>query len=135
MKLLTSQDRLRRPLISIRIILTIFFRGSEFCVFFFLIFFIISPSAHLNKRSASEALPILLHLVQKGNTTVYEWRTGVEPTSVEKDLNTTLKFGDEEEAAEDTNGEIDFGIDFGTDEAADVNLDQVYLLLDFFVLL
>lgn len=76
------------------------------------------------QRSASEALPILLHLVQRGNTTVYEWRTGVEPTSVEKDLNATLKFGDEEEAAEDTNGEIDFGIDFGTDEAADVNLDQ-----------
>lgn len=56
---------------------------------------------------------------------MYEWRTGVVPTSVEKDLNVTLKFGDEEEANADTNGEIDFGIDFGTDEAADVNLDQV----------
>ncbi len=69
----------------------------------------------------------MYHFVQKGNTSVYEWRTGIEPTNVERAPNVTLKFGDEEEENADNNAEIDFGIDFGTDnfENADVNLDQV----------
>lgn len=29
-------------------------------------------------------MPLLRHVQERGNTTVYEWRRGVEPTTVER---------------------------------------------------
>lgn len=64
-------------------------------------------------------MPILAHLINKGNTTVFEWRTGIEPKIIEKPDPFTFNFGDEEEKVqEDT---IDFG-DFDID-ASNVQLD------------
>ncbi|XP_064380712.1 CDK5 regulatory subunit-associated protein 3 isoform X1 [Dromaius novaehollandiae] len=33
---------------------------------------------------AEQVVPLLRHVVKRGNTTVYEWRTGLEPTRVER---------------------------------------------------
>lgn len=76
------------------------------------------------QRKPSESLPILAHFIEKGNTTVYEWRTGQVPLQVERAAEAVLMFGDEEQD-EIVNDEIDFGI-----EAIDVedlnsgNLDE-----------
>lgn len=83
------------------------------------------------QRQPSESMPVILHLIQKGNTTVYEWRTGIEPSQVEREADVTMKFGDEAEEVEGSN-EIDFGddgIDFGDDgnntEGADEGADGI----------
>lgn len=34
--------------------------------------------------SAEPVLPLLRHVGRRGNTTVYEWRTGLEPVRVER---------------------------------------------------
>lgn len=68
-------------------------------------------------------MPILLHFIQKGNTTVYEWRTGSAPLQIEKALEVPIKFGDEEEEAEGTD-EINFDIDVATLEPT-IDLNDV----------
>ncbi len=64
---------------------------------------------HFFQRKSAESLPILVHFIHRGNTTVYEWRTGEAPLQVERPPDAVYTFGDEqhEEAAD----EIDFGID------------------------
>lgn len=54
----------------------------------------------------------------KGNTSVYEWRTGTAPTKIEK---TPIKydFGEEEQAKVVKNDEINFDVD-------NIVLDEVY---------
>lgn len=66
------------------------------------------------QRNPSTSLPILLHFIQKGNTTVYEWRTGSAPLEIEKAPEVPIKFGDEEET--EGNDEIDFDIDIANIE-------------------
>jgi hypothetical protein len=60
-------------------------------------------------------LPTLGYLIKRGNTTVYEWRTGVAPKHVEKAQDVAFNFGDEAEnqAHADAEDKIDFG-DFDT---------------------
>ncbi|CAF0731185.1 unnamed protein product [Brachionus calyciflorus] len=65
------------------------------------------------QRKDSEALCILGYLIKKGNTTVYEWRTGFEPKVVEKPEIAFYNFGDEEEKSKEEET-IDFG-DFSID--------------------
>ncbi|XP_068775480.1 CDK5 regulatory subunit-associated protein 3 isoform X3 [Struthio camelus] len=36
------------------------------------------------ESSTEQVVPLLRHMVKRGNTTVYEWRTGLEPTRVER---------------------------------------------------
>ena len=64
-------------------------------------------------RTSDECLPVLMHFIQKGNTTVYEWRTGIEPSHIEKTIDSTYNFGDqnEEEASEEINFDIDIAAD------------------------
>lgn len=52
-------------------------------------------------------MPILFHIINKGNTTVYEWRTGIEPKIIEKSDQFTFNFGDEQDKIEEDT--IDFG--------------------------
>ena len=61
-------------------------------------------------------LPMLGYLIKKGNTSVYEWRTGVQPKYVEKAQDVTYQFGDDEAENNDAAEEdkIDFG-DFEVD--------------------
>lgn len=47
-------------------------------------------------RPSNESLTILAHFVKKGNTTVFEWRTGIVPEQVERPKETQLDFGNEE---------------------------------------
>ncbi|KFB49189.1 AGAP009811-PA-like protein [Anopheles sinensis] len=64
---------------------------------------------------SQECLPLLRHVVAKGNTTVYEYVYGEPPLAVEEP---TVKFQVQEPANEEDAGAIDFGddgaaIDFG----------------------
>lgn len=52
-------------------------------------------------------MPILCHIINKGNTTVYEWRTGIEPKIIEKPDPFSFNFGDEINKIEADS--IDFG--------------------------
>lgn len=61
-------------------------------------------------------MPILGYLIRKGNTTVYEWRTGTEPKKIERPKETSYSFDDESEKTENhitIEEKIDFG-DFAT---------------------
>lgn len=58
-------------------------------------------------------MPLLGYLIKKGNTTVYEWRTGSVPQRVEKHEQFVFNFGDEEQNQEEED-KIDFG-DFSVD--------------------
>ena len=49
----------------------------------------------LTKRSASDSLSILGHFIKKGNTTVFEWRTDIEPSQIERPKETQFDFGNE----------------------------------------
>lgn len=53
------------------------------------------------------------YVIKKGNTTVYEWRTGSVPQKIEKNTSVSVNFGDEEEVIDD---KIDFG-------GVDLNID------------
>lgn len=58
---------------------------------------------------------MLGYLIRKGNTTVYEWRTGSEPKKIERPAQVQYIFGDDEEKKANNGGEqeqedkIDFG--------------------------
>lgn len=90
------------------------------------------------QRKENEALPILGYLIKKGNTTVYEWRTGAQPKVIEKPDLFSYNFGDEEEKSkeEDT---IDFG-DFSIDtqnvelETAGAEVKSLIIQTNFFLL-
>lgn len=75
-----------------------------------------------------ESLPMLSYLIRKGNTTVYEWRTGVEPKKIEKPHQTDYIFGEDDSHKADNTEEdkIDFG-DFSTVDTgeAQVNLSTI----------
>jgi hypothetical protein len=59
-------------------------------------------------------LPTLGYLIKRGNTSVYEWRTGVAPQHVERGQDVTYTFGDEDETAKKNGeGEEEDQIDFG----------------------
>ena len=67
---------------------------------------------------------MLSYIVKRGDTTIYEWRTGIQPTSVERPSDVEVKFGDEkaetteQESAAADGGYIDFdigGAGFSTD--------------------
>lgn len=75
------------------------------------------------QRKPNESLPILKHFIEKGNTTVYEWRVGVAPAEVEKAAEIPLVFGDEEK--EEVSDEIDFGIDVANIDDKIEGLDEV----------
>jgi hypothetical protein len=63
----------------------------------------------------SSCLSTLGYLIKKGNTTVYEWRTGVAPKHVEKAQEVAYNFGDE---TENQTNEAEDKIDFGDFDAA-----------------
>ena len=72
----------------------------------------------------------MLHFIQKGNTTVYEWRTGSAPLEIEKAPEVPIKFGDEEET--EGNDEIDFDIDIANIEPSiDLNTVPICFCLTF----
>ena len=88
---------------------------------------------HLNRffilfyltRNESEALANLKYFIIHGNTTVYEWRTGIAPKTIEKPK---IQYDfDEEPLVESTTedfAEIDFGL---TDEAVLVEVRKLNL--------
>lgn len=103
-------------------------------------------------EKATEVLPLLQFVVERGNTTVYEWRYGEPPLKIEPDP-VNIEFDDEEQQGSGDQidfgdpGEIDFGslstdaIDFGDGDHAggeidwggvdaDVNVDPVDLSAD-----
>ncbi|GFN75969.1 Cdk5 regulatory subunit-associated protein 3, partial [Plakobranchus ocellatus] len=65
---------------------------------------------------ASLNLLLLKHLIDKGNTTTFEWRTGRTPDQVE-DQNVSIDLSDEMEVATEGDVDIDWGatdtVDFG----------------------
>uniref|UniRef100_U3ETW8 CDK5 regulatory subunit-associated protein 3 n=1 Tax=Micrurus fulvius TaxID=8637 RepID=U3ETW8_MICFL len=63
--------------------------------------------------STEQVVPLLRHVQAQGNTTIYEWRRGVKPISVERPKTEEVKKMVEEEA-------IDWG-DFGTEETVSVS--------------
>lgn len=67
-----------------------------------------------DRKDLDLCLPTLGFLIKKGNTTVYEWRTGVQPKHVEKAQDVEYNFGDESDGKNDSEDKIDFG-DFETD--------------------
>ena len=75
-----------------------------------------------DRKELDQCLPTLGYLIKKGNTTVYEWRTGVEPKHVEKVQDVVYSFGDEEESKNEAAEEekIDFG-DFDINPVANEN--------------
>ena len=60
-------------------------------------------------------MPILNDLIKKGNITVYEWRTGLVPVQLERPAEIDYKFGDENDADHDDDGEINFDINEAID--------------------
>ncbi|XP_013413714.1 CDK5 regulatory subunit-associated protein 3 [Lingula anatina] len=83
-------------------------------------------------RSDFSVLPLLGHVVDKGNSTVYEWRTGNKPDTVEE-ITFNYVVEDEEVIGEQEDVEIDWGdpvldtggdsIDFGDDIAIEVSAE------------
>lgn len=78
---------------------------------------------HGTKPAVSELIPLLRYVIENGNTTMYEYKYGKKPTSVEtpkeelKEEGTTNE--DEIDFGDGGNQEIDFGdngIDFGAVE-------------------
>ena len=62
-------------------------------------------------RKSPEILPMLNYTVKKGNTTVYEWRTGSVPKKIEKNPNVSYAFGDDETEENSKNEDkIDFDV-------------------------
>ncbi|XP_042331797.1 CDK5 regulatory subunit-associated protein 3 [Sceloporus undulatus] len=60
-------------------------------------------------NSTEQVVPLLRHVQARGNTTIYEWRRGVKPTSIERPKT--------EEVKEEAVDEIDWG-DFGAESAS-----------------
>lgn len=88
-------------------------------------------SLYENFSSSKHCLPVVRHLINSGNTTVYEYKYGEAPVKIEEPA---LKFKLEDEEQNDgidfgdDGGDIDFGdsgneIDFGGD--GDVNLEVI----------
>lgn len=74
-------------------------------------------------------LTVLHHIIEKGNTTTYEWRTGDIPEIVEEPKIDIALPGD---IHSDTDDQIDFGdtgsaIDFGDDSSSSPNGDYVHI--------
>lgn len=64
-------------------------------------------SYFFQRKSNDSALAMLGYVIKKGNTTVYEWRTGSQPKQIEKPEDVSYNFGDEENVNQDT---IDFDV-------------------------
>ena len=62
-------------------------------------------------------MPLLGFLIKKGNTTVYEWRTGAQPAHVEKQSDRVFNFGEENDSATKEADEQENKIDFGDFDA------------------
>ncbi|GFR99291.1 CDK5 regulatory subunit-associated protein 3 [Elysia marginata] len=69
-----------------------------------------------NSDLESQNVPLLKHLINNGNTTTFQWRTGRKPTQVE-DQTVSIDLSDETEATIEEEADIDWGatdnIDFG----------------------
>ncbi|KAH0626789.1 hypothetical protein JD844_001991 [Phrynosoma platyrhinos] len=61
--------------------------------------------------SSEQVVPLLRHVQARGNTTIYEWRRGVKPTSIERPKTEEVKEEGVDEAV------IDWG-DFGAESAS-----------------
>ncbi|XP_043530684.1 CDK5 regulatory subunit-associated protein 3 [Chiloscyllium plagiosum] len=83
--------------------------------------------------SVSEPIaPLLKHIQLKGNTTVYEWRTGQAPSAIERPANMviqqptessdTIDWGDDGVSGMDQSGDIDWGIT--VEDNAEVNSEE-----------
>jgi len=75
------------------------------------------------KRNPSEALPYLSYLIKNGNKTVFEWRTGIKPTSIERPA-CNYDFGEEDkqEVVSTDADEINFDLnDVVLDETGDID--------------
>ncbi len=71
-------------------------------------------------------MTVLDFVIRNGNATVFQWRTGSEPSQIERPEDVKYVFGDEEElkaANQDQEDSIDFGIPDIVD--ADELVDQV----------
>ncbi|XP_012260611.2 CDK5 regulatory subunit-associated protein 3 [Athalia rosae] len=81
----------------------------------------------LGRQHDGGCVPMIKYIIDKGNTTTYEWTYGEAPLSID-DTSMNLNFDDDEEETQKDN-EIDFGdesrqeIDFGQlDDEAGINL-------------
>jgi hypothetical protein len=68
-------------------------------------------------------LPTLGYLIKKGNTTVYEWRTGAQPKQIEKSKDIAYNFGDDQDQNGTENQKEEDKIDFGDFETDNIVLD------------
>lgn len=78
---------------------------------------------------SSECLPLLNFIIEKGNTTTYEWKTGEAPEIVEETKSGITVQGMNQNDLDD---QIDFGdagsgIDFGDDSSSTPNGDYVHV--------
>jgi hypothetical protein len=72
------------------------------------------------QRKLSDSLPILAHIIHKGNTTVYEWRTGTKPNKIEKTIDTTYNFIiDDDKPIKDDNKDDVINFDTETETIAE----------------
>lgn len=73
-------------------------------------------------------MTVLDFLIRNGNKTVFQWRTGIEPSQIERPAEVKYVFGDEEEESNQDQADT---IDFGIADIADANelVDQVKFLL------
>ncbi|XP_069763185.1 CDK5 regulatory subunit-associated protein 3 isoform X2 [Narcine bancroftii] len=102
-------------------------------------------------RVTETIVPLLKHIQTKGNTSVYEWRTGLTPTAIERPVSKecaetppaedadTIDWGDTGTVGHEQAGEIDWGIsvvesaekqradviDWGENTSADVEISVV----------
>ncbi|XP_050677763.1 CDK5RAP3-like protein isoform X2 [Leptidea sinapis] len=86
-------------------------------------------SKYILGDQATEVLPLLQHVIENGNTTVYEWTYGEAPLQIEEDP-VHIDVDDEQGAGDqiDFGDHIDFGtldtpaeIDFGDGDAAEID--------------
>lgn len=82
-----------------------------------------------NRKDPADAncLPILGYLIKKGNTTVFEWRTGVVPKHVEKQQEENYNFGDE--SSNNAQSEEEDKIDFGDIDVNTLSVDDGVIIL------
>lgn len=85
---------------------------------------------------AAESLAMLAYVIRKGNTTVYEWRTGSAPRTIERPKQAAHVF-DDDDNDNDKDSAVEDKIDFGdldvsttlADTANDVSQDQVNIIV------
>jgi hypothetical protein len=81
------------------------------------------------ERKTNDSLPMLAYVLKRGNTSVYEWRTGIPPARVDRLEQEFADFGaktsNQQQQADGAAEEINFDIGDATTAAA-IQADQVF---------